>query len=276
VGIKVFGNPIPFAVGDSALAASLSLLASPAHKKGRACAPIHIFGDLLCGPHLRPNEGFKSDMIRAIEGGRDADSSSDEESDDNKKNGANSSAKSGSKSGAKGDTYVPGADFPALGVAKAERASALKEPMQHKGTEAQTEIETEIETRVDNADSETDSDAEPETPTPEAKAEAEVVTETEAETEADAEAEMEEEEEGVVEESSPSRSPEEEDARLQTALLLAIKYIVKDTQLPLLVSTFWNVVQVRAAICCSGVGVVYSLRPICLETGGCFCSPESL
>lgn len=71
VCIKVVGNPLPFAVGVSLI--NRTTLASMRNddgsiKKGKAVEVLHLYGDLITAKDMVPNSGFGSSCIYAIDG----------------------------------------------------------------------------------------------------------------------------------------------------------------------------------------------------------------
>ena len=71
VCIKVVGNPLPFAVGVSLI--NRTILASMRNddgsiKKGKAVEVLHLYGDLITSRGMVPNSGFGSSCIYAIDG----------------------------------------------------------------------------------------------------------------------------------------------------------------------------------------------------------------
>lgn len=204
VCVKVLGNPLPFAVGDSVLSVSQSLLQTTERKKGRAMVPLQVFGDLLSGSVV-PNAGFEdSSLIRPIEDmsaiyGDDSDSGSDN-----------------------GDEFVEG-----------DHGTGICEEQEGKGSmELKKEDDDKItvkgicDSKIDNnidVDAEEDKDR--------------------LDVDGEGEGEAEGEGNSADKETHNALTKEEEDERLMTAVLLAFKYIVKDPMLPMLVSTFWSIMQ---------------------------------
>lgn len=76
--IKILGNPLPFAVGESQV--GFTYLNGPGEKKGKAIGVLHVYGDLLAHKDV-PNEGFTLQQIKPLAGSSTVEE--DESDDDN-------------------------------------------------------------------------------------------------------------------------------------------------------------------------------------------------
>lgn len=210
--VRIAGNPLPFAVGDSAI--SWATLSSGQRPKGKALVVHHVYGDLLAGGKMVPNSGFGPSRIYPVE---------DE---------------SAQKEAAADDVYDSGSDSESESTGE---ESGDGDDKGHKGGDDESAAETDEQGGVDG-----------EGPDPVAK--------TLEDEDAAAAAAAAEEGEGVIggaEEygAGPGvvngaaqqldrvvQQGVQDEALLQ-AVLLASKYIVKDKQLPMLVSTYWTILQ---------------------------------
>ncbi len=196
--IRIVGNPLPFAVGDSLVC--YSAISAPGRKKGKAMTVLHLFGDTLSGS-VPPNSGFGQNVIYPIEDTPGYQLEDEDEDEEPKSNG----------------TYAD--------RLKQSGAAALSEEVEGKeeeegegsgdeGSDAAGDSWEELapgETQqAEGEEEEEETDVDPTTDVPDKSAVA-------------------------------SASPAQMDALLQTVLMLALKYIVKDQQLPMLASSFWAV-----------------------------------
>lgn len=210
VSIRVAGNPLPFAVGESLV--SGSALCS-GKLKGRAVTVLHVYGDMIATSGVVPNSGFGPSRIYALEGFVEPGSGEEE------------------------DTYSSDEEEEVEKEGKDDGGSGAGKVDDEVGSVAVAELE--IETAVLNLqDSDVAAVTESTAPIEGPEVEDEFVRQGEVVDNGELEVEDCEGEEGVRRISAP-----EQDALLLQAVLLASKYVVKDKQLPMLVSTYWALLQ---------------------------------
>ena len=181
--MRVAGNPLPFAVGDS-LISSASL--SAGKSTGRALSVLHVYGDLISTASVVPNSGFGPSRIYALEGFTEpgaVDELGEYDSDD-------SSDSSGEEDG-EGEDEEAG--------------------------DEENEEEVGVEESFDGLNLSSAADG--------------------------SEGLLEDSALGEGETGNETVAPEQMDALLLQATLLASKYVIKDKQLPMLVSTYWSLLQ---------------------------------
>jgi translation initiation factor 2D len=227
--IRVAGNPLPFAVGDS-LVSGESLASGKL--RGRAVTVLHVYGDLISTASVVPNSGFGPSRIYALEGytepGADADGadaySSDEDSDTGSAGGEGDDgqvAEAGQQSGTQaeaGDLGADGADAVAAGIAGVHIHDAQERNADAGDLPEDGAGVGQIEEGEDGAGGEGIVDC-------------------------DVVQEGDDGETGNPAGASRAEAAEAQNALLLQAVLLASKYVVKDKQLPMLVSTYWALIQ---------------------------------
>jgi translation initiation factor 2D len=218
--IRVAGNPLPFAVGDS-LVSGESLASGKL--RGRAVTVLHVYGDLISTASVVPNSGFGPSRIYALEGftepGAGAEGGDAYDSDED--------------SDAESTGDADGAE-----QAEADEVAAVVSGVS--GVTVSDALESSVpEADVQGGDREgcTDEDG--------ADGDAqEVVGDADNEEEERAAGEdLQDAAETGGGEVSRAEAAEAQNALLLQAVLLASKYVVKDKQLPMLVSTYWALIQ---------------------------------
>ena len=85
MSIRVIGNPLPFAVGISNCSWEGILTNG---RKGKALCVTSVYGDCLCSLKAAPNSGFGGSSIYALEGYQEVtENSDDDDNDDDEKEG---------------------------------------------------------------------------------------------------------------------------------------------------------------------------------------------
>lgn len=203
VAIRVMGNPLPFAVGECLVSGAALNLGK---LKGRAVMVYHVYGDLISTANVVPNAGFGPSRIYAVEGFAET-GAQEAQSDTEDDNESDEEEELEEGTGDGDDSVVP--------VVQDGEAEALADDV------AGLVIAEDTESVADDAnDSEHEGhDHDEEVPVRLEKEPTSSTTEVV----------------GVV--------ASDVDALLLQAVLLATKYVVKDKQLPMLVSTYWALLQ---------------------------------
>jgi predicted ribosome-associated RNA-binding protein Tma20 len=228
--VRIAGNPMPFAVGRAAVSAEA--LATGARRKGVALEVVHVYGDLLLPPRLvvAPNSGFGSTRIYALaadeEGGATVNATEEaeaeallyeeddedlHENDDASSDGANNAGTNGNDAECNGGVH----DDSSGGRAGDNTDRGEEKDFKKEGDDddcdtnpslnAAATTTTTTTTTSNNTNNDTDSA---------------LPTKQELEQQRD-----------------------QCDAALLQAVLLCSKYVIKDKQLPMLVSTYWAILQ---------------------------------
>ena len=212
VCIKVVGNPLPFAVGVSLI--NRTTLASMRNddgsiKKGKAVEVLHLYGDLITARDMVPNSGFGSSCIYAIDGKtlkeQQEEETEEEEEEEEADDDKNDDAKDTGWTDSALDGDIAVDDMNSADTAEEELLSDQQEAC------AADEVLDTIDPSVD---------------------EIELVADihrlaVDAEDSADP---------------SPTTTAQHDEALLR-AVLLGTKYVLKSQQLPMLVSTYWALLQ---------------------------------
>jgi translation initiation factor 2D len=194
VSIKIKGNPLPFALGDSLV--NYISLASPGKKRGKALSVVHLYGDRLSGS-VPPNAGFGESVIYPTEDIPNyelEEESSDEEEE------------TGKPSGNKKEHTVD--DGETGGVDEDESGDDDKEGDGNEEEERDSGEETNDEDQVEDEEEVVDG-----------------------------------KDDTAAVEAPMKVTSAQMDEWLERSLLLALKYVVKDHQLPMLASAFWTVLM---------------------------------
>lgn len=228
--VRIAGNPLPFAVGDSAVA--WATISSAQRRKGRALVVHHVYGDLLAGGKMVPNSGFGPSRIYPIE---------DE---------------SAQKEAAADDVYESASEESDTESAEAEGTGVVEDDTKGGHEEEQNggvgaEENEEGSAVID--DTEADENAAGAVDDELGEDDAEGVTLDHDIDGEDTGAGDRDEDVNTAPDKSRETSRESQrlqDEALLQAVLLASKYIVKDKQLPMLVSTYWTILQKLVTIYC--------------------------
>lgn len=215
VCIKVVGNPLPFAVGVSLI--NRTTLASMRNddgsiKKGKAVEVLHLYGDLITARGMVPNSGFGSSCIYAIDGKtlkeQQEEQTEEEEQEEEEE-------KADDDNNDDDDAKDTGCTDSALDYDEAV------DDMNSGDTAEGGLLSDQLEACKDEVLNTTDPNAD----------ESELVADihtlaVDAEDPAD-----------------PSSTTAQHDEALLRAVLLGTKYVLKSPQLPMLVSTYWTLLQ---------------------------------
>jgi translation initiation factor 2D len=207
VSVTIVGNPLPFAVGDCHVSED-QLLDREGHKsKGKAMTVMHCYGDLLVSTKIVPNDGFTAEEI-----------------------------------------------FPTEKLAEDVKkvivdATEAREKEREKGNSVSSTTQSSENTTHDNNDLERNGKMEGEGRNEldgDVEDTADVLAQTTLQQEQRANENMEDETMDATEIEEHNNQAEEiaqRDNQLMEALILAFKYIIKEKQLPMLVSVFWSTLQ---------------------------------
>jgi len=212
VCIKVVGNPLPFAVGVSLI--NRTTLASMRNddgsiKKGKAVEVLHLYGDLITAKGMVPNSGFGSSCIYAIDGKtlkeQQEEQTEEEEQEEEEADDDND-------------------DDDAKDIGRTDSAldyDGAVDDMNSGDTAEGGLLSDQLEACKDEVLDTTDPSAD----------ESELVADihilaVDADDPAD-----------------PSSTTAQHDEALLRAVLLGTKYVLKSPQLPMLVSTYWTLLQ---------------------------------
>ena len=239
ISVRIVGNPAPIAVGSSAVSWEHILQHG---KKGRGVEVFHLFGDELWrkGGAAVPNSGFGTSCTYPLEGYEepldrsvplsDADNDEDEDEDEDVKGSINVNFHiNGTGNDLLATLSIDGANAETSSDDSDDRIKGSDGSLE---TERKNVEEDEQEEVVGHACHRENLDVSPSSSSKLSLSASEEPSSL------------------LVSAFSPSidRSCEycdttvlDMDSHLQTSLLLSLKYIVKDKQLPMLVSTFWSI-----------------------------------
>jgi translation initiation factor 2D len=226
--VRIAGNPMPFAVGRAAVSAEA--LATGAKRKGVALEVVHVYGDLLLPPRLvmAPNSGFGSSRIYALAadeaGGATVNATEEaeaeallyqEDDEEDDEDGEDSHEDDDASSDAANNAGTNGNDAEGVGSVNDDDGGAGDNTKRVEGKD--------FEEEGDNNDCDIN---------PSQRA----TTTTSNNTNNDTDSAL------------PTKQELEQqraqcDAALLQAVLLCSKYVIKDKQLPMLVSTYWAILQ---------------------------------
>jgi predicted ribosome-associated RNA-binding protein Tma20 len=202
VSISIVGNPLPFAVGESAVHDMHLVDAQGRKAKGKAVTVMHCFGDLLVSSKVFPNEGFTAEEIFPVEKVDDAvrqviDEALRAEDSDN-------------------DELDAGCDHDKKNITTTDTGTGNSKEL----------VENDQQAEMDEV-----SDSLP-------MASLQVTTDL-----AGLDEDREKEERGDETPGETAETTQYKDDQLMETLILACKYVIKDKQLPMLVSSFWSTLQ---------------------------------
>jgi translation initiation factor 2D len=216
VAIRVMGNPLPFAVGEC-LVGGAAL--GSGKLKGRAVTVYHVYGDLISTVNAVPNGGFGPSRIYPLEGFAEpgaADEQSDASDDEDSDSDASEEAAGGEAEEDAGDVGCEeGADV------EAETAAEVMDGAEELVSDLQRTSINHDDMKQDYTNENGNNAVDP----------------------GALGSHAEDAEEGPGTADSTAVPTEIVDAQLLQAVLLATKYVLKDKQLPMLVSTYWALLQ---------------------------------
>jgi translation initiation factor 2D len=211
VAIRVIGNPLPFAVGEC-LVGGAAL--GSGKLKGRAVTVYHVYGDLISTVNAVPNGGFGPSRIYPVEGFAEP-GAADEQSD------ASDDEDSVSNAGEEVEEDAGGVGCEEGAEVEAETAAEVGEDTEELVSNLQRTSINHDDMKQDHTKENGNNAVDP----------------------GALGSHAEDAEEGPGTADSTAVPTETVDAQLLQAVLLATKYVVKDKQLPMLVSTYWALLQ---------------------------------
>jgi predicted ribosome-associated RNA-binding protein Tma20 len=234
--LKIVGNPVPFAVGSSML--DYSTLTSVRTRKGKAMTVIHSWGDFI-SPKIPPNEGFKTTIqITPTEKMSEENEESQVDYDPNEEEEEEGEGEGDNTEGT-GD-----------GEEKKESVGEEEEELTELPVE-QLKI-----TEDDDQQEQREEGEEPEAAGSDHQKDDSEEEEQEQRSSKHDKKSRHQSRRNQKKEQHPSRSGDSDqqttlttsklyanDEELLTTLVLSLKYFIKDKQLPMLVSTFWALLQ---------------------------------
>jgi translation initiation factor 2D len=211
VAIRVMGNPLPFAVGEC-LVGGAAL--GSGKLKGRAVTVYHVYGDLISTVNAVPNGGFGPSRIYPLEGFAEP-GAADEQSDASDDEDSDSDAGGEAEEDAGDVGCEEGADV------EAETAAEVMDGAEELVSDLQRTSINHDDMKQDYTNENGNNAVDP----------------------GALGSHAEDAEEGPGTADSTAVPTEIVDAQLLQAVLLATKYVLKDKQLPMLVSTYWALLQ---------------------------------
>jgi predicted ribosome-associated RNA-binding protein Tma20 len=228
--LKIVGNPVPFAVGSSML--DYSTLTSVRTRKGKALTVIHSWGDFI-SPKIPPNEGFKTTIqITPTEKMSEENEKSQIDYDPNEEDDDDNAE--GTGEGEEKKESVEGEELPLEQLKITE-----DDDQQEEGEEGEREEPEIAGSDHQEDDNQNDSEEEEQEQRP-SKHDKKSRHQSRRNQKKEQQPRSGESDQQTTSTTNKLYANDEE---LLTTLVLSLKYFIKDKQLPMLVSTFWALLQ---------------------------------